>query len=223
MMKAWIAAFALVCLAAPAAAQTFSNSGTISIPDRVGNANGYADSVINVSGLNGRLSGLSLTLTGISHSFSNDLVFGLVAENAGIGFIFWSEAGFNNALSNVTVSFSDSAAGFLPYSLATTAPITAGTYLPSNWAGYGVAGVNNAVFFSDFYGINPNGDWRLIALDTGEGDVGSVGGGWSLTMSTTPVGGAVPEPASWAMLIGGFALAGSALRRQRTSRAALAA
>jgi hypothetical protein len=35
------------------------------------------------------------------------------------------------------------------------------------------------------------------------------------TARTTPPAGAVPEPASWAMMIGGFALAGSAMRRRR--------
>ena len=33
----------------------------------------------------------------------------------------------------------------------------------------------------------------------------------------TQVGGAVPEPASWALMIGGFGLAGAALRRRRTT------
>lgn len=36
---------------------------------------------------------------------------------------------------------------------------------------------------------------------------------------TGAAGGAVPEPAAWAMLIGGFGLAGAALRRKRTSTA----
>ncbi|WP_232318340.1 PEPxxWA-CTERM sorting domain-containing protein, partial [Sphingomonas sp. TDK1] len=36
--------------------------------------------------------------------------------------------------------------------------------------------------------------------------------GFRLTGTT---GGAVPEPASWAMLIGGFGLAGAAVRRRR--------
>jgi hypothetical protein len=36
------------------------------------------------------------------------------------------------------------------------------------------------------------------------------------------VGNAVPEPATWAMMIGGFGLAGAAMRRRNTARAALA-
>lgn len=36
------------------------------------------------------------------------------------------------------------------------------------------------------------------------------------TFGSTIVGGAVPEPASWALMIGGFGLAGAAMRRRRT-------
>ncbi len=39
----------------------------------------------------------------------------------------------------------------------------------------------------------------------------------NFTLTIAPVGGAVPEPASWAMMIGGFALAGAAMRRTRKS------
>ncbi|MEI6418073.1 MAG: PEPxxWA-CTERM sorting domain-containing protein [Sphingomonadales bacterium] len=38
--------------------------------------------------------------------------------------------------------------------------------------------------------------------------------------SVTSLGGPVPEPASWAMLIAGFGLAGAAARRRRMARAA---
>ncbi len=37
------------------------------------------------------------------------------------------------------------------------------------------------------------------------------------SLSFTPVAGAVPEPATWAMMIGGMALVGAAMRRRRTA------
>lgn len=216
MMKRWILALILACLAVPAAAQTFSNPSAIDIPDQ-----GYADSVIQVSGLNGSLTGLSLTLRDVTHSFANDLVFGLVAEKASIGFIFWSGAGSVYPISDLTLTFNDLASTFLPVSKANGQPITAGSYLPSNYADYGIGGMPNAVLFSDFNGIDPNGDWRLLAYDVGAGDVGTVAGGWSLTVTTNGnVAGGVPEPGTWAMLIGGFALAGTMMRRQRRRLAA---
>lgn len=219
MMKRWIAALLLACLAGfatPVAAQTFSNPAAIHIPDQ-----GYTDSVIHVSGLSGQLASLSLTLDGVSHTFANDLVFGLVAENSAIGFIFWSGVGGGQPVSNLTLTFTDLASAFLPASLPNGQPVAAGSYLPSNYAGYGIGGISNAVYFSDFNGIDPNGDWRLLAYDLGAGDVGGVTGGWSLTMTTKGnVAGGVPEPGTWAMLIGGFALAGATLRRQHRAPAA---
>ena len=60
-------------------------------------------------------------------------------------------------------------------------------------------------------------------------DIDSTNAGWELTLvkSSLSVNGStlpppapgVPEPAAWAMLIGGFGLAGAALRRKRTSTA----
>jgi len=41
--------------------------------------------------------------------------------------------------------------------------------------------------------------------------------GGNLTLTVTPVGvSSVPEPASWAMMIGGFGVIGGAMRRRRT-------
>jgi PEP-CTERM motif len=60
-------------------------------------------------------------------------------------------------------------------------------------------------------------------------DIDSNNSGWQLTLAKSsltvnggtlpPAGPGVPEPASWAMLIGGFGLAGSALRRKRKASA----
>jgi len=41
----------------------------------------------------------------------------------------------------------------------------------------------------------------------------------NFTLTIAAAGGAVPEPASWAMMIGGFALAGAAMRRPRKTLA----
>lgn len=214
----WIAALILACLAVPAAAQTFINPSAIDIPDQ-----GAAESVISVSGLQGLVSSVSVTLNDVTHTFANDLVFGLVSERAGIGLIFWSEAGGAYAIDHQTLTFTDAASAFLPSTVLDDKAITAGSYLPSNWGSYGFNSLNNAIFFAGFNGINPNGDWRLLAFDQATGDTGSVSGGWSLSFKTTGgTGGAVPEPASWAMLIGGFALAGGALRRRRGAGATIA-
>ena len=54
------------------------------------------------------------------------------------------------------------------------------------------------------YGANVSATFKLLAVDTG------------------PVGGAVPEPATWGMMIMGFGLAGAVVRRRRAALATFA-
>lgn len=64
--------------------------------------------------------------------------------------------------------------------------------------------LNNADFNKGFFG-----------LDEGKGD------GATITASFQLVSNAIPEPATWAMMITGFGLAGVAIRRRRTLVAAV--
>lgn len=75
---------------------------------------------------------------------------------------------------------------------------------------------------SNFYDDIANGLQVFVDID-------AANTGWNLTLSKSsltvnggtlpPPGPGVPEPASWAMLIGGFGLAGSTLRRKRKASA----
>jgi hypothetical protein len=53
------------------------------------------------------------------------------------------------------------------------------------------------------------GGTGLVAFVNGD----ALGGSWL----STELNGGVPEPASWAMMVGGFGLVGGAMRRRRTS------
>ena len=70
------------------------------------------------------------------------------------------------------------------------ATVVSGTFRPTNVgtgdtfpapapaAPYGAA-------LSDFNGTTPNGTWRLLVVDDAGGDLGSIGGGWSLSFQTS--------------------------------------
>ena len=73
------------------------------------------------------------------------------------------------------------------------------------------------------FGGNADGDERgtLFLADIGPGIytlvvTGSAGSSASFTGDFTVTAAAIPEPASWAMMIGGVGLAGGALRRRST-------
>ena len=58
----------------------------------------------------------------------------------------------------------------------------------------------------------------LVGFSVFDDALGDNSGGISLDVS--PVGGGVPEPATWSLLVGGFAMVGFAARRRRTVVAA---
>jgi hypothetical protein len=59
---------------------------------------------------------------------------------------------------------------------------------------------------------------RWVDTDSSGSDDGMAIDDLTMTL-TTAIPAAVPEPASWAMMLGGFGLVGGALRRRRTTRA----
>jgi uncharacterized repeat protein (TIGR01451 family) len=168
---------------------SFSNSNVVTIQDN-SPASPYP-SIINVSGLGTSITRVTASLFGLSHTFPADMDILLVGP-AGQKVILMSDAGGGNSLANVSINFADSAAVAIPFSDA----ITNGTYKPADWTDAGTAdsfaapapsgpyGTNLSVF----NGINPNGPWSLYIVDDTGGDVGSLAGGWSLTLTT--VGGA---------------------------------
>jgi hypothetical protein len=65
--------------------------------------------------------------------------------------------------------------------------------------------------FSAFNGMSANGDWTLTVSDNAGGDQGSLGG---FTLNVNSIG-AVPEPATWALLLLGFFGIGGLMRAKR--------
>jgi uncharacterized repeat protein (TIGR01451 family) len=160
----------------------FENPAAINIPDR-GAANPYP-SLINVSGVDGLISKVTVTLRGISHVFPHDLNAVLVSPS-GANTLLLSRSGGGRALSNVTIQLDDQASAALP----NTAQITNGVYRPSAYEGpvslrapapaapYGSS-------LSALNGQSPNGAWLLYVFDDTTGDGGVIAQGWSLQIST---------------------------------------
>jgi hypothetical protein len=66
----------------------------------------------------------------------------------------------------------------------------------------GLSIANNATFGIRWIDVDVSGSEDGLAID-------------DLSLSTTTAQSVVPEPATWAMFIGGFGLVGGALRRRR--------
>jgi subtilisin-like proprotein convertase family protein len=160
---------------------TFNNTSPISIPD-VGSSTPYP-SAINVSGLSGNINSLKVTLTNLNHTFPDDIDVLLVSPT-GAKSLLMSDVGSGSDLNNVTLTFDPTATSFLPDG----SQIISGSYKPTDFvadvfgspAPVGPYGTD----FSVFNNTNPNGIWSLYVVDDAGQDLGSISGGWSLTIGT---------------------------------------
>ncbi|MFP5247276.1 MAG: Ig-like domain repeat protein, partial [Thermoanaerobaculia bacterium] len=105
--------------------QTFVNSNQVAIP-LGGTATPYP-STINVSGVSGNITKLTVQLSGYRHTWPGDVDVLLVGPG-GQSLVLLSDAGLNNDVYLVNLTFDDSAATSL-----TSAPVTSGIYKPSNF------------------------------------------------------------------------------------------
>jgi subtilisin-like proprotein convertase family protein len=183
-----------VCLAVPAlaGAVTFSNPAAITINNGtsectdVGLASPYP-SDISVSGT-GTVTDVNVTLTGLTHTFPDDVGVLLVGPG-GESVVLMADVGGGFDVSGVNLTFDDEAAGSIPDE---GSQIVSSTYQPSSGAisdcpasfpapaptgPYGSS-------LSVFDGTDPNGTWSLYVIDDFPDDAGSIDGGWSLDITT---------------------------------------
>jgi len=161
----------------------FSNTTSITINDNAAGA--PYPSNIAVTGLTGTVTKVTVDLTGMTHTFPDDIDILLVGP-AGQTAVFMSDAGGGGDVSNINVSFDDTAAA----TIVNAGPLTAGTYIPTNIndgtdtfpAPAPAAGTN--ALFSVFNGTAPNGTWALYVRDDAGTDIGSISGGWTLRITT---------------------------------------
>jgi subtilisin-like proprotein convertase family protein len=185
-------------LVAPASAATFSNPGAIAIKDSTTSCSTVPDqataspfpSNVQVSGLQSSVTDVNVTLHGFSHSAPGDVRALLVGPH-GQTTLLMHEAGVDNAVTNLTLTFDDSAAGVLPNTLVS------GTFKPSqentacgypaslSFPGPAPAGPYGSAL-AGFNGVDPNGVWSLYVVDDAHIDTGSISGGWSLDVAAPP-------------------------------------
>lgn len=178
-------------------ATTFTNPTPIAVPAppaTEGAATPYPAG-ITVSGLTGPALGARVTLHTASHTWPSDVDLLLVGPG-GQSLIVLSDAFGSGGTGDVATSLTlrDDAAALAPSGNTALAGDMA--FLPTNhgtgdpFAGapagpYGdAAPAGTATFASVFGGTDPNGVWRLFAVDDASADTGQIAAGWSLTVLT---------------------------------------
>ncbi len=158
-----------------------SNTTTITIPD-VGAAAPYPSSIFVFP--TSFATKVTVKLNNFSHSSPADvdvLLVGPGGQNA----IIMSDVGGSNAVTGVTLTLDDDAANSLPGT-----QLTSGTFKPTNhrsgrhlaWPAPAPSGGSA---LSVFNWTLVGGTWSLYVVDDTGANVGSIAGGWSLTLTTT--------------------------------------
>lgn len=171
----------------------FNNTTPITIPDS-GTAAPYPSN-ITVSGMTGTISDLNVRINNLSHSYPDDIGFLLVSPDGTKKFILQSDSGGGDDLINLTYTYDDQAAngisdeGPMPVNNSSVRPSSVGDDdampAPAPATPYSQPpSAGTATLNGTFGGINPNGTWQLFVIDFFEGDGGSIGGGWSLDITT---------------------------------------
>jgi len=185
--------FTITLGAGVSSVSTFSNATPIIIPNppSTGASTGAPaapyPSNINVAGLTGTVSKVTVTLSNLSHTFPDDIDVLLVGP-LGQKLLLMSDVGGSVDLVNVTLTLDDAAAASLP----DAGPLVTGTFKPTNigtgdlFPAPAPAGpYPDPQLLSIFNGLNPNGTWSLYVVDDLGGDIGNMAGGWSLSITTS--------------------------------------
>jgi subtilisin-like proprotein convertase family protein len=171
------------------ATSSFSNPTAIIIPATgTGAATGAPSnpypSAVNVSGIAGTVSKVTVDLFNFNHTFPSDVDVLLVGPG-GQRLLLMSDVGGGVDAVNTNLTFDDAAA-------AIGATVVSGTFRPTN-IGAGdlfpapapLGPYPDPQQLSVFNGVNPNGTWSLFVVDDVATDVGNINGGWRLNITTT--------------------------------------
>ncbi|MGH9941339.1 MAG: proprotein convertase P-domain-containing protein [Pyrinomonadaceae bacterium] len=180
-------------------AMTFSNTVPITVGTTGSNlaANPYP-SAINVSGIPGPISKVTVSLNNITHTFPEDYDIVLVGPG-GQKFMIMSDVGGGTDVTGLNLTLEDAAAANLP--VGETPGLVSGTFKPTNidvetiafpaggpaFPYENPATAGTATFASVFSGTEANGAWNLFVRDQFGGDGGTFAGGWTLNITSLSV------------------------------------
>ena len=163
-----------------------SNPALISINN--GSAVPYP-SPITFSGVSGNITQMTLILHDISHTEPSHIDI-MLEGPTGLNAVIMSDTGRGVPINAVTIALDDAAATPLPFS---TTLVDGTSYIPTNYND--IPAVPDSfippapvpstnVALSTFNGTDPNGTWNLWIVDNVNGKNGSIGGGWTLIITT---------------------------------------
>ncbi len=158
----------------------FENNSGITINDAA--AATPFPSTINVAGVIGTVTHITVGIVGLSHTFPDDVEI-IVSSPGGQSVTLMSDAGGGTDVLNATLAFSDCALRIVP----TGSQIVSGRFRPSNYGGADAIPVpgpdDPATTLAVFNGGTVNGTWNLFVSDDAGGDSGGIAG-WNLTIFT---------------------------------------
>jgi len=200
---------------------TFSNTNTIVINDSASPptlASPYPATNI-VSGLNGSvISKVTVQLHGFGHGFPSDVSVLLVGPQ-GQNSILMAQVGGSTRtpVTNLDFTFDDDAASNMPLE----SQLVSGTFKPTtNTFAFPYPAPAPATdqimgaLLGSFKNTEPNGVWNLFVVDDYPTDAGIITGGWSLTITTTPLALSIARSQtnavlSWTNAVSGYTLQAS--------------
>jgi hypothetical protein len=157
--------------------------------------------VIAVSGLGSSVTDVNVTVSGLSHTWPDDVGLLLVSpegpDQKSVILMTDSGGDLDHPASGIDLTFDDAASGpapdntklksrtYLPSRGTTTATPPADCTAPASFPLDAPAGPY-ASTLSVFNGTSPKGDWKLYVIDDSAVLIGSITS-WSLDISTTPV------------------------------------
>jgi len=202
---------------------TFSNTNAIVINDSANPptiASPYPSTNV-VSGVTGAyVTKVTVQIHGFAHTFSSDVDMVLVGPG-GQNVVLMGNVGPLNqppAVTNIDLNLDDDAASNLPLDSS----LVSGTFKPTQRQTFifdfpppapptsSLMGTN----LSNFNDIDPNGVWSLYVVDDTQENSGIITGGWSLTITTTPLALSIARSQtnavlSWTNAVSGYTLQAS--------------